>query len=155
MSVAAMASLLADFGAVVGIAGLAPDAEHRCNLMFDDVALSLELGEDDESLYIYALLGSVADADCGTAYATLLAANYGFQGTGGATLCVEPRTGGVVLFRAERLETLPLARFAAVVEDFVDTAEMWAARLRDRAFGAPDADAGPEQRASGSGMVRV
>lgn len=155
MSVAAMAALLGDFGAMVGISDLAPDADHRCNLMFDDVALSVELGDDDESLYIYSLLGSVADADRATTHAALLSANYGFQGTAGATLCVEPRTGGVVLVRADRLDALPLARFAAVVEDFVNTAELWTARLRDGEFAAPDADAEPEQPARGSGMVRV
>lgn len=154
MSVAAMQALLTEFGAMVGIPDLAPDAEHRCNLMFDDVALSFELGADDESLCIYSLIGSLPEGDREAAHAALLGANYAFQGTRGATLCIEPQTGGVVLLRAEPLETLRLSRLAALVEDFVNTAELWATRVKNREFGVSHPDAADEP-AAGSGMVRV
>ena len=118
MSLATMTSLLAEFGAAVGIPDLKPDAELRCNMMFDDVAVSFQLGPDDESLYVYSLVGSVAEADRAVAYPALLRANYAFEGTAGSTFSVDPRSGSIVLIRAERLETLRLARLAGAGRRF-------------------------------------
>ena len=156
MSLAAMQSMLAEFGASIGIPDLAPDDEHRCDLMFDDVAVSFELGVDDESVYIYALLGSVPQGDAEGVYAELLHANHVFGGTGGATLCVDPRTQGIVLLRAERLESLRPARFETLLEDFVNVAEGWMRRLESGEAGAAAARDGPDEPPpAGEGMVRV
>ena len=156
MSLAAMETMLSEFGASIGIPDLKPDAEHRCNLMFDEVAVSFELGVDDESLYIYALLGSVPDGGAEDVYADLLHANHVFQGTGGATLCVDPGTQGIVLLRAERLESLRLARFETLLEDFVNVAERWIKRAESGELGAsaPE-DAPAEAQPAGGGMMRV
>ena len=156
MSLAVMENMLSEFGASIGIPDLKPDPEHRCNLMFDEVAVSFELGPDDESLYIYALLGSVPEGQAERAYADLLHANHVFEGTGGATLCVDPRTQGIVLLRAERLETLRLARFEVLLEDFVNVAERWMKRAEKGELGAPVAeDAAAETQPSGGGVMRV
>ena len=156
MSLATMTSLLAEFGAAVGIPDLKPDAELRCNMMFDDVAVSFQLGPDDESLYVYSLVGSVAEADRAVAYPALLRANYAFEGTAGSTFSVDPRSGSIVLIRAERLETLRLARLQALVEDFVNVAERWAEHIlrgEYRAAGAARGDDEPETPEPG--IVRV
>ena len=154
MSLAVMKNLLSDFGAAIGIPDLEPDADHRCNMMFDDVAVSFELGPDDESLYIYALLGSPSGADPAAAYRALLRANYAFAATAGATLSLDRATDAVVLVRAERLESLRLPRLEAVVEDFVNAAERWTARLRDDDLGAVN-DPAEAQDAPAPGTLRV
>jgi len=155
MSLAAMENMLSEFGASIGIPDLKPDEEHRCNLMFDEVAVSFELGVDDESIYIYTLLGPVPEGDVESVYADLLHANFVFDGTGGATFCVDPGTKGIVLLRAERLESLRLARFEVLLEDFVNVAERWMKRAQSGELGASTvADARAEAQPSG-GMMRV
>lgn len=155
MSLAVMQNVLEEFGAAVGIPDLRPDDEHRCNMMIDDVALSFELGVGDESMYIYSLLGVVPDGDAENVYAALLHANYVFAGTGGSTLSVDPQTGGIVLIREERLETLRPPRFEAVLEEFVDIAERWMQRIESGDFKQEAAVTPTETVSSTDGMMRV
>ena len=155
MSRSVMENLLAEFGASIGIPDLRPDAEQQCNLMFDDVAVSFELGVGDESLYIYSLLGDVPETGAEAAYADLLGANYSFGGTGGSTLSVDPQTGNIVLIREERLEALRLPTFEAVVQDFVNVAEQWMKRIRNGDFGGSGDDAPEDPHPPAGGMMRV
>ena len=155
MSLAAMENVLAEFGAAIGIPDLRPDEEHRCDLMIDDVAISFELGLDDETLCIYSLLGAVPEEAGAAGYRALLRANFMFQRTSGSTLSIDPRAGGIVLIRQERLESLRLARFESVVEDFVDVAERWMKRLESGELEAPPTAAQEDPPPSTEGMVRV
>ncbi len=155
MSLTTMQNVLSEFGTSIGIPGLEPDAEHRCNLMFDDVAVSFELGAGEESLYIYALLGPVPETGAEAVYADLLRANYVLDDTGGSTLGVDPETGGIVLIRSERLDALRLGTFETVVQDFVDAAERWMQRIEKGEFGAEPDASGEDVTPSGEGMMRV
>ncbi len=155
MSMAALQSILREFGAAVGIPELEPDDEQRCNMMFDDVALSFELGVGDESVYVYSLLGSVADDDARAAYADLLHANYAFAGTRGSTLSIDPQTGGIVLMREEQLDSLRLPRLEAIIEEFVTVAEQWMQRIANGDFGARNDDPAAGPSSSEEGMMRV
>ena len=85
MSSTVMNNLLREFGASIGIPDLQIDEEYRCNMMFDDVPVSFELGDGDESIYIYSLLGHVPDDGLEQFYAELLHANYVFADSGGST----------------------------------------------------------------------
>ena len=131
MSSTAMNNLLHEFGASIGIPDLQLDEEYRCNMMFDDVPVSFELGDGDESMYIYSLLGHVPEDGLEQFYAGLLHANYVFADNAGSTLSVDSQSGNVVLFRQERLELLRLSRLESVVEQFVNVAEGWMKRLGD------------------------
>ena len=155
MSLAVMENVLAEFGAAIGIPDLRPDEEHRCNMMIDDVAVSFELGVGDESLYIYSLLGPVPEGDADAVYAALLHANYIFEGTRGSTLSIDPRTGGIVLVRQERLERLRLPGFESIVEEFVDIAEHWMKRIDSGDFKPQPAESRPESNSLQEGMLRV
>ena len=155
MSMAAMQSILKEFGASVGIPDLEPDDEQRCNLMFDDVALSFELGLGDESIYVYSLLGAVADDDARAVYAELLHANYAFAATRGSTLSVDPQSGGIVLMREEPLDNLRLPKFEAVIEEFVTVAEQWMQRIERGDFEARPENPSDDPMNSGEGMMRV
>ena len=129
MSSNVMNNLVREFGAAIGIPDLQLDEEYRCNMMFDEVPVSFELGGGDESMYIYSLLGHVPDDGREQFYAELLHANYVFAGSGGSTLSVDSQSGSVVLLREERLESLRLPRLESVVEQFVNIAEGWVSRL--------------------------
>ena len=155
MSLAVMENLFAEFGAAIGIPDLQPDEGHRCNIMIDDVAVSFELGTGDESLYIYSLLGPVPEGDEGAVYAALLHANYLIEGTRGSTLGIDPRSGGIVLIREERLESLRLAGFESIIEEFVDVAERWMKRIDSGDFKPQPAESQAESTSSQEGMMRV
>ena len=147
MSSTVLNNLLREFGAAIGIPDLRLDEDLRCNMTFDDVPVSFELGEGDESVYIYSLLGHVPADGRGSLYAELLHANYVFAESGGSTLGVDSQSGGVVLISEERLESLRLARLESVVEQFVNVAERWMRRLDNGATNEADT----AQRASDSG----
>ena len=157
MSSTVMNNLVREFGASIGIPDLQIDEEYRCNMMFDEVPVSFELGDGDESIYIYSLLGHVPDDGLEQLYAELLHANYVFADNGGSTLSVDSQSGNVVLLREERLELLRLSRLESVVEQFVNVAEGWMSRLRGggtNEVGAPSGEAVSERRPPG-GVMRV
>ena len=157
MSSTVMNNLLREFGASIGIPDLQIDEEYRCNMMFDEVPVSFELGAGDESMYIYSLLGHVPDDGLERFYAELLHANYVFADSGGSTLSVDSQSGNIVLLREERLELLRLSRLESVVEQFVNVAEGWMSRLRSGGTNeveAPRDGEVSEQRPPG-GVMRV
>lgn len=137
MADSVLGALIDEFGTAVGIEGLTFDEEQRCNLMFDDVAVSLEVGVGESSLYIYSVLGPEPVEDAEERFAELLKANYAFAQTGGATLALDPAGGGIVLMREEPLETLRLPRLESVIEDFVNVAERLIANLYKGSLTAP------------------
>ena len=155
MSSSVMNNLIREFGASIGIPDLQLDEEFRCNMMFDEVPVSFELGDGDESMYIYSMLGHVPGDGLEQFYAELLHANYVFADSGGSTLSVDSQSGNVVLLREERLELLRLSRLESVVEQFVSVAEDWMSRLRGggtNEVDAPRGGADSEQRPPGGGM---
>lgn len=124
-------NLIAEFGASLGIPDLALDEENRCNLMFDEVAVSFELSPDEEAVYVYAYLGDVVRAGNKELFAALLDANYLFKGTRGATIGVDEASGRVVMIRAEDLSAMRLSRFQSLVEEFINLAELWQKKLAE------------------------
>ena len=82
-------NLLGEFGSSIGMPELELDEENRCNLMFDEVAVSFELSPDEASVYLYSYLGDVVSNDSKAAFAVLLDANCLFRGTMGATMGVD------------------------------------------------------------------
>ncbi|MCY4155774.1 MAG: type III secretion system chaperone [Gammaproteobacteria bacterium] len=122
-------NLLAELGAAIGIPELCANEDNICKLLFDEVAVSLELCEDNESFYICCALGQAGPDANPAQLAALLDANYLFSGTGGATLGVDKTSGSIVMIRSERLSALRQPQFLAVLEEFVNLAEFWQARL--------------------------
>ena len=154
MSSSVLNNLLREFGSAIGIPDLKLDEEYRCNMMFDEVPVSFELGDGDESVYIYSLLGQVPDDGLERFYAELLHANYLFTESGGSTLGVDSKSGNVVLLREERLESMRLSTLESVAEEFVSVAEAWMNRLSNGAneSPAPPGEPASEPRPPGGGM---
>lgn len=154
MSSSVLNNLLREFGSAIGIPDLQLDEEYRCNMMFDEVPVSFELGDGDESVYIYSLLGQVPDDGLERFYAELLHANYLFAESGGSTLGVDSKSGNVVLLREERLESMRLSTLESVAEQFVSVAEAWMNRLSNGAneSPAPRGESVSEPRPPSGGM---
>ena len=154
MSSSVLNNLLREFGSAIGIPDLQLDEEYRCNMMFDEVPVSFELGDGDESVYIYSLLGQVPHDGLERFYAELLHANYLFAESGGSTLGVDSKSGNVVLLREERLESMRLSTLESVADQFVSVAEAWMNRLSDGAneSAAPRGESASEPRPPSGGM---
>ena len=154
MSSSVLNNLLREFGSAIGIPDLQLDEEYRCNMMFDEVPVSFELGDGDESVYIYSLLGQVPDDGLERFYAELLHANYLFAESGGSTLGVDSQSGNVVLLREERLESMRLSTLESVAEQFVSVAEAWMSRLSGEMneAAAPRGEPVSERRPPSGGM---
>ena len=156
MSSSVLNNLLREFGSAIGIPDLQLDEEYRCNMMFDEVAVSFELGDGDESVYIYSLIGQVPDDGLERFYAELLHANYLFAESGGSTLGVDSQSGNVVLLREERLESMRLSTLESVAEQFVNVAEAWMSRLGDGVNeAAAPLDESVSEQSPPSGGMRV
>lgn len=135
MSERIMNSLLKAFGQSIGMPDLKMDEENRCNLLFDDMAVSFELSEKQNSMYIYSQVAALTTDERDKVSAALLDANYVFRGTGGAAFGVEQETGSVVLIREERLEGFQLSQFEPIVETFVNLVEDWQQKLQELLMG--------------------
>ncbi len=125
------AGLLAALGRQVGIAELALDEAGCCVLAFDDVVLHLEADEQSGRLFLYADLGDAPDGLGEAFHRELLAANLMWQGTGGATLSLDPAGRRFVLGHAVPVDRIGEVDFVATVERFVDIAEIWQRRIAD------------------------
>ena len=134
MSDSVLHSLIREFGAAVGLEDMAFDDQQRCNIMFDDVPVSLELSGGEDSLYIYSVLGPEPAEGAKALYEELLKANYAFAQTGGATLALDPAGGGIVLMREEPVDALRLPQLEALIENFVNVAEGFMASLAEGAL---------------------
>lgn len=155
MAQAIMKNLVSEFGAAIGIPDLDIDEDNRCNLLFDDVAVSFELAAGEESLFVYSVLGTVPHREAESFHQALLHANHLLEGTRGSTLSVDPANRDVVLIREERLDTLRLPRFEAIVEDFVNVAEQWMEQMASGKVEKPPGPQTSEAALPEGGMLKV
>jgi hypothetical protein len=121
----AFQELLTSLGQSIGLPELAPDEGGYCALSFDDLMVHLQHDPEQDELLVFARLGEIDDDEPAQLYARMLAANLFWQGTGGATLGLQPEDGMVFLCRKTPLRALDDAAFQQLLEQFVNTADSW------------------------------
>ncbi len=121
--------LLTDFGNALGLDGLSLDENGNCCLSFDEVVVNIESVGESSLVLFYSSLGVLPEDAGRDVYSRLLAANYFFYGTAGATVGVEPASGNVALTRVVDATGMEVLDLEAVIKAFVDAAESCAARL--------------------------
>jgi hypothetical protein len=156
----AFRDLLASFGASLGLPELAPDDEGYCALRFDDLEVHLQYEPEEDELLVFTRLGEIDDDEPAELYGRMLAANLFWQGTGGATLGVQPEDGMVFLSRKVAMRALDDAKFRQLLEQFVNTGDDWRREVESfvsdqvteqaKASALPDAPAG-----GGPGIIEV
>lgn len=84
-------TVLADFGAIIGLPNISLDEEQRCDLRFDDIVVNMVHLEDIEKVYICTVLGSIPALDDRRlqSYESLLEANCYFSQTGGGIVGID------------------------------------------------------------------
>lgn len=138
--------LLADLGNTLTVGPLALDeATHSCVLMFDaDLVVNVEYDDALGRLVLSCYLDELPSEGAEPLLRELLAANLYWHRTRGATLCLEEGTGGVILAYGHGVSELDGPAFEAVVENFVNQAERWRARIAEA---KKTADSGAAQAA--------
>ncbi|WP_300719081.1 CesT family type III secretion system chaperone [uncultured Desulfovibrio sp.] len=132
-----IANIIAKFGANIGIDGLETE-NGVCTLQFDEVTVTLECGENDDTLYLYSRVCGLpeGDADKLALYGLLLELDSFFKGTDGGVLGIEPLLDAVTYTRRLPLEHLDETVLDRQIGRHVDSVESLRAsvtQLREQA----------------------
>ncbi len=122
-------SLLNDFGKNLGIEDLSFDDNNYCCLFFDDFVINLELTNEGDILYFYANVGEIPSSGKENFYEMLLQANFLFSQTNGASLGISKQGNFVLLSYQIITSGLDLNKFTNIVENFVNTVELWSKKI--------------------------
>lgn len=136
LALAEWPALLAEAGRVLGI-DLSPDESGYLAVIVDaQCTLQLQCTEDGRQASLFCVIAELDDAALARIAPRLLAANYFWQATGGATLGHDPASGRLVLARALTIEPFlaqgsaqAAHRFVAELQAFADRAVAWQSQL--------------------------
>ena len=128
--------ILAELGHTMGLGSLKLDENNVCRLRFgDDLVVDIEHVPARARFYLHGVVG-VAPDDGSSLLAEMLAANLFGQGTGDATLAVDPALGDVLLLRGFDEAGSDARSVAAGLELFLAALEDWRGRLLHGGAGA-------------------
>jgi len=130
-----------------------------CTVPFGDgMMVRVQLRPQIPELDFTVPLGSVPEEKRAGVYGALLASNFYWAETRGATLALEPESGQIVLQYEENALSLTEERLKKTMEGFFTVAEEWKARLGelvDEAEAAGEASVPPDGDPSGDGNPAV
>ena len=101
---------------------------------------------DDDLLLIHADIGEIPPENRERVHAAAMEANFLYQGTGGATLTVEPNSGHLHLQKYNWLDRLDVEKAMTSLTRFADTVKTWkglVAETKDHASAASDVPSAP------------
>ena len=90
----------------------------------DGIPVVLQRASDD-LLLVHADLGEVAPDSRERVLAAAMEANFLYQGTGGATLAVDPRDGHLHLQKYNWLDRIDMDKVLSGLTRFADTVKAW------------------------------
>ena len=96
---------------------------------------------DDDLLLIHADIGEMPPENRDRIRAAAMEANFLYQGTGGATLAVDPHSGHLYLQKYNWLNRLDVEKAVTILTRFADTVTLWkglVAETLDHASAAAD-----------------
>lgn len=97
-----------------------------CSVEIDDMAVSIREIDAIGGFCFLGEIGKLPDSyEREAVMSALLTANHLFKGTGGATISLDPDTGGIFLCLYERLDLLDGDRVLEIFNRFIDALEVW------------------------------
>ncbi len=128
--------ILAELAHTMGLESLRLDENNVCRLRFaDDLVVDIEHVPARSRFYLHAVVGT-APVDESPLLAEMLAANLFGQGTGDATLAVDPVLGEVLLLRGFDEAGSDARSVAAGLELFLAALDDWRGRMLHGGAGA-------------------
>lgn len=118
--------LIEGLGEKMGIGGeIEIDDEGRAFLEFDGMGVVLQGVDEVNKLTFLSTVGMPPPENPARLYKTLLEANYLFEGTGGATLSINPDSGGVMLATCLDSRALTVEDLMDALDKFLDSLIAW------------------------------
>lgn len=118
--------LIHEFNSAAGIEEV-PAADGVWKFSADGAVFGVSADEAEENVYLFGEIPNPLAGKEDAFRKTLLEANYFFNGTGGATLSINPETEAYTLIAVEKLDRLNPESFFAFVEKFVNSLSTWKA----------------------------
>lgn len=144
---------LQDLSRELRLDGLKLSNEGVCELVIGEQTVAMWGRPEETALRLTGLAGNLPDPDSAPALRLLLHANYLGQGTGRATLSLDPVTDEVILSRVVEVSTLGPEGLVPAVEEFVNHLSFWNENLERLANEAQQPEAGPgAPEKAGAGM---
>ena len=116
----------------------------------DGTPIILQMAGD--LLLIHADIGEIPPENRDRLNAVAMEANFLYQGTGGATLAVDPRSGHLYLQKYNWLARLDVEKAVESLTRFADTVKIWKGLVAETTAGAPAASDGMSAPMSGGFM---
>ena len=105
-------------------------------LLVDGNVVILQTAGDDLVL-VHADLGEMAPENRDRVLAAAMEANFLYQGTGGATLAVDPRNGHLYLQKYNWLDRLDVEKAVTGLTRFADMVKLWKGLVAETTAHAP------------------
>jgi hypothetical protein len=108
-------------------AKLAIDADNSCDLVFDDLPVSIQYLAAGSQLLLYCVVGTVPESQAARLdlFSRLLDANFLFRKTGGGALAADAGSGLVSFQRLESARGLDSVAFLDIFEGYLQLAAHW------------------------------
>ena len=118
--------LVVDLGNTLTVPEMALNEQNYAALLFDNsILLNIEYDDMQERMLLYIYLGELPPQGAEPLLRQLLAANFFWYRTQGATLSLEEETNGILLSYAHQLQDLDSVTFEDICNNFVLKAEEW------------------------------
>ena len=147
-----MEILIADLARELDLPDLGLDNhDYVCVQTEDGVIFNMDYYEQDDVLSWYTTVGEVPDEQRIPVLDAMLSANFGWEETGGATLCLDPEGKLALLTVSMPVADMDLPVLRQRMQDFSEMAWAWSKRISALAEANP---AGPND-ATGAPAVRA
>ena len=132
MTRVAVDAVIREFGAAYGTPDMALDDEDFvCFTTQEGVLINVDYFEADDCLVMYTTIGEVFDETRLLLYDELLKANFFWDLTGGATLCITPDGAHALLTSSVMADNLDVTTLTNVFQHMNQLTFAWAARMRE------------------------
>jgi hypothetical protein len=123
--------LIAEFGNELDLPDLALDEDGFVAIINDDgLVLNIDYYEEQETMVFYTTIGEIPDDRRLELYDEMLKANFAWQDTEGATLCVNPVGTHALLMASVTLDGLDPSVLMTIFNHLGELTVAWAHRLR-------------------------
>ena len=158
----ALSELMRELAAELGMSDIELEEDGGAQIVVDDdFAIDIAGDEAGPGFTVSATVGIAPTTEREATFAALLEANLVGQGTGGATLALDPVLDEVVLCRSFSRDDLPFEEFEQELVAFIEALRLWRGRHAAGliATGETEADDAsstqPPQGPPGPGMIRI
>ncbi len=149
--------LVMTFGNMLTVKDLHLSEEtNSCVLVFDgDIILNIEYEESRERMIFSVYLDELPEDNAEPLLRELMGANLYWHQTRGATFCLEPGTGGLIMIYPHGVDQLTDVMFETVVQNMVDQAEFWKNKIADMKTQARSAESADPASSSQENWIRI